>query len=672
MRCALRSRWILAAALGLLVRSGGALAAEPLVLDGRDAGHPLGPHLELLEDRGARWSVEEVAAPPLARAFRPAERGVPNFGLTRSAWWARLRVRNPSPETRSGVLELAFPLTDRVDLYRRTAGGFTVQSAGDHLPLEAWPMTYRQPAFPVSLVPGAEETLYLRVESLDTMVLDLRWWPEAAFARKRRGESFALGLFYGALAILVFSSWITYVFVRDRSTLYFGLWVAGFALWRAAHDGLPPVLGWPHSIRGSSLFVNLAGVATVLPILGFTRSFLRTRELVPRLDLALRLAVGGFAGLGVWTVLGARQGFTAMMIAGSVVGGLLLLASGVACLRRGYRPARSYLAAWFVGIAASIAMGLWALGLAPTHPVVLHGVQIGGVLTSSVFALALVDRVSLVNHDLARTVGDTERLVEEVRELNETLEDRIRWRSAELDAANRHKSEFLAGMSHELRTPLNAVIGFSEVLSEGIFGPLQPRQAEYVSDIHHAGRHLLAVINDILELARLEAGRLELELSEIEPRNAVETVMARVERQAREGGVRLEAGGLDGLGRVRADARQIGRVIEILLSNAIKFTPPRGSVRLRAGGGGETWWVEIEDTGTGVASEDHERIFEAFRKAEVGPSQRHEGTGLGLALARLLVEAHGGRITLRSELGAGSTFRVEIPREPGDPRKEAA
>jgi signal transduction histidine kinase/HAMP domain-containing protein len=237
-------------------------------------------------------------------------------------------------------------------------------------------------------------------------------------------------------------------------------------------------------------------------------------------------------------------------------------------------------------------------------------------------------------------------------------------KSRQLDAANRHKSEFLANMSHELRTPLNAVIGFSEVLLERMFGELNAKQAEYLDDILVSGRHLLSLINDILDLSKVEAGRMELELAPFDLPLALDNALILVRERAARHGIAIGRAVDDGLGPVVGDERKVKQVLLNLLSNAVKFTPEGGRVTLaakRADGGVE---ISVTDTGIGIAPEDQEAIFEEFRQVGPASSGGREGTGLGLTLARKLVELHGGRIRVQSAPGKGSTFTFTIPERP--------
>ena len=227
--------------------------------------------------------------------------------------------------------------------------------------------------------------------------------------------------------------------------------------------------------------------------------------------------------------------------------------------------------------------------------------------------------------------------------------------------ANKHKSEFLANMSHELRTPLNAIIGFSEMLDEQMFGDLNEKQAEYVKDIHSSGKHLLSLINDILDLAKVEAGRMELNVSEFNLPATIDNALTLVRERAARHGLKLSAQVDPDLSDLTGDERKVKQVLLNLLSNAVKFTPEGGSVTVRARRDGAVAEIAVIDTGVGIAPADQAAVFEEFKQVGNDVTKKGEGTGLGLALARSFVELHGGRIWLTSEPGKGSSFIFTLP-----------
>ena len=246
--------------------------------------------------------------------------------------------------------------------------------------------------------------------------------------------------------------------------------------------------------------------------------------------------------------------------------------------------------------------------------------------------------------------------IENVRLINEIQE-----KSAQLEIANRHKSEFLASMSHELRTPLNAIIGFSEVLSEKMFGEVNDKQMQYLKTINASGQHLLSLINDILDLAKIEAGRMDLDLTTFNVAAALDNAMTLIRERAGRQSVALKLKCDAELKDWTADERKFKQVMLNLLSNAVKFTPQGGKITVAAKRKGDAIEVSVTDTGVGIAPEDQAAVFEEFKQVGGDRLRKAEGTGLGLSLTRKFVELHGGQIGLASEPGKGSTFYFTLP-----------
>ena len=235
--------------------------------------------------------------------------------------------------------------------------------------------------------------------------------------------------------------------------------------------------------------------------------------------------------------------------------------------------------------------------------------------------------------------------------------------SRQLALASQHKSEFLANMSHELRTPLNAIIGFADVLGQKMFGELNPKQSDYVADIGTAGRHLLDLVNQILDLSKVEAGRMELEPVAFAPGETIRASLAFVRERAAAHRIEVAAEIPADLPLVTGDERKIRQVLLNLLSNAVKFTPDGGWIGVTARARNGELEIAVQDTGIGIPPEDQALVFEEFRQVGQPSDRSREGTGLGLTLAKRFVELHGGRIWVASQPGKGSTFTFAIPVE---------
>ncbi|HTP65978.1 MAG TPA: ATP-binding protein [Geobacteraceae bacterium] len=292
-----------------------------------------------------------------------------------------------------------------------------------------------------------------------------------------------------------------------------------------------------------------------------------------------------------------------------------------------------------------------------------------------------------VNHQLHSLIEAEQAMNEELQSMNEELQvqrEEISWANIKLETASRAKSDFLANMSHELRTPLNSVIGFSEVLHDELFGGLNERQKEYVNNVMISGKHLLNLINDILDLSKVESGKMELDPSRFVLGGLLDISLTMLKEKAFKHSIGLDIEmQRDANVEIEADERKLKQIMFNLLSNAVKFTPDGGSVRVVAARRGahldeegqgadnkncaarppghDYLEISVEDTGIGIKAEDLPKLFKEFSQLESPSAKRYEGTGLGLALTRKLVELHGGKIWVESEFGVGSRFTFTLP-----------
>ncbi len=306
---------------------------------------------------------------------------------------------------------------------------------------------------------------------------------------------------------------------------------------------------------------------------------------------------------------------------------------------------RTFIVIAAIGIALAIVLG-YSLSGSLIGPVE----QIDGRL-KQIASGDFSQRVDIPNRDELGT------LAENLNRMSEELGRLYR----QIETVSRHKSDFLANMSHELRTPLNAIIGFSEALLERMFGELNDKQADYLKDIHSSGHHLLSLINDILDLSKIEAGHMELHCTDFDVGAALENAITLVRERAQRHGIALALEVAPELGEIHGDERKFKQILLNLLSNAVKFTADGGSVRVTARRSAESIEVAVADTGVGIAPADQETVFEEFRQVGQSYTNKQQGTGLGLALTKRFVELHGGRLWLESTPDQGSTFYFTLP-----------
>ena len=475
---------------------------------------------------------------------------------------------------------------------------------------------------------------------------------EATLEAERRDRIFE-GLFYGVVLVIVLYNLGVFVAIREPSFLYFVLFQACGAFIWATFSGFTDEFLWPSQPTWDPYVLWLALSLGSAAAAQFVRYYLDTRKYFPRIDRVARWlavayllmaplifvlpgpVVGNFDFWTYWTPLGSSLAIAVMiyvfvqrhpqglilLIAMACIGGGLLLYSGA------------------------------SLEVLPSANWTLDAPKVGAALAGIILSIGLGFRVRAMREEFTR--GLEAKVVERTAELIET--------QRQLETANRHKSDFLAHMSHELRTPLNSIIGFSEVLRERMFGEVNEKQADYLKDIHDSGRHLLSLINDILDLSKIEAGKMELQLSSFDLPTAIGNAVTLVRERAMRHGVTLDTRVDPKVGSIDADERKVKQILLNLLSNAVKFTPEGGRVDVSARLGADSVEIAVRDTGAGISAADQESLFKEFQQVGSDTARKSEGTGLGLALTRKFVELHGGQIRVDSEVGKGSTFAFTLP-----------
>jgi len=298
-------------------------------------------------------------------------------------------------------------------------------------------------------------------------------------------------------------------------------------------------------------------------------------------------------------------------------------------------------------------------------PIIFKDALLGVILTCYTTRTSpdMIDFVKRVTDQIAVAINNANAYTE-IHEMAAELKrerDKLKIASRELAAASRTKSEFLANMSHELRTPLNSIIGFSEILHEGVSGPINEKQAKYVNNVLVSGKHLLQLINDILDLSKVEAGKIELVCEDFSVSDAINEVRALTASIVAKKNIVLDVSVDEGLPVIHADEGKFKQILYNLLSNAIKFTPGYGSVTVCARQSGDMAEISVADTGIGISKEDQKKLFQPFMQADASTSRAYGGTGLGLSLVKKFSELHGGTAWVESEPGEGSTFTFTIP-----------
>jgi signal transduction histidine kinase len=448
-----------------------------------------------------------------------------------------------------------------------------------------------------------------------------------------------------------------------------GIWATHFVAMLAYHAGVPIAFTPGLTILSAVIAMTLCGV-------GFAVALSRAGGAVGGMITGGAISAMHYTGMAA-VDLPAQAVWDMRYVVASVLIGVSL--SGLALHFAVRRKSRAdYI--WGAGLFIVAIVGLHFTAMAAVVYVPEYGHLISGavmapfalavvVAASAAFIVAQALIVAVVDRHLeARAKGEAQRMREHITEL-ETTQRALTEASVKLSdaldaaqAASKSKSAFLASMSHELRTPLNAVLGFSETMLSEPFGKLgSPRYREYLDNIHASGAHLLSLINDILDIARFDAGQGELAEEIFDPAREINNAERMMAVQARKARVAMVTELPAALPHLKADQRRVRQILLNLLSNALKFTPAGGRVTLRAFCSDEGLVLQVMDTGIGMAPQDFSKALEPFGQVDSSLARKYEGTGLGLPLTRLMVELHGGRLTLESALGHGTTVTVILP-----------
>lgn len=670
------------------------LGARSLDVSHALRGVPLGQRIGIFADPSGKLGLEQLLSRQVD--FQPSEHTAPGFGFTNATYWVRLSVVNSGASAKSWLLELAYPHLDVVELFvPRADGSYQRKLTGDHVPFSQRDLDTRNFVFSLDEPAHGQRTYYLRVSTSGSLNLPLVAWSTLSFLEHQDRELSVIFMFYGLMLVMAVYNAFIFFFVRQREYLHYALYIVSLLLFQATLNGhtFQHMLGNQIWLANHVLpfSIGLSFTWTAL----FQYHYLNIAQVLPGFSRFLRLAAWMSAGLALFGLVGPYAwSIRTLVVTGAVLTTLAPVFT-FKLARDGHRAAKLYLVAWSMLILGVLLYFAKTLGLLPTHFVTTWGIQVGASLEVILLSLALADRINVMRADLATL---NTQLSANVQRLEEAL--------GRAEAATRAKGDFLATVSHELRTPLNAIINIPLALLEDVpllevatcslcdaaFALEQEERVDsstpcpecqrpgsltlgkkrhyvgaadhlvkHLNHIERSGKHLLQMVSGILDLSKLDAGRFELSLGQVDVQLLLNDATEPLMELARKTGVSLEIAPYAGTGELPGDALRLKQVLINLIGNAIKFSAGRGSILVQASYEGAHVRFSVTDQGIGIAPENREKIFRSFEQVDQGDTRRYGGTGLGLSISKSLVELHGGEIGVESTLGQGSTFWFKIP-----------
>ncbi len=694
-------RLIYSLLLLLLIQSISATAfSKPLILKGDQTQYTLASYIELLEDKEAKLTIEDVSSSKLSHRFFQNQSSTPSLGYTDSAYWVRLILTNPSEKEMKWVLELSYPTINYIDFYTPTLdGSFDKQSTGDHYPFSQREIENRNFLFSLTIPSQTTQSYYLRVQST-AVILPLKLWQSESLNHKILIEYSLLGVYIGGLLIIAVFNLFIFTSVREKVYLYYVLYTLGFAITESSLNGTAFQFLWPNQIWLANRMIVLGGGFTVFWGFQFSRIFIDTPYYAPRLDKVLLLGMGLTVASMMVCLFNYSLGNQLISFMVLVTIPLLLIA-GYICLKKGSYTARYYVWSWFLvvgGVSIHLAK---TVGFLPADLFTNWADEFGSLAEVSLLSFGLAARINRMKRAEKEKVQElhlkNKELEEKNRKLKEyesSLEQKIFDRTQELnlkneilndaleevkssnlkfkaakdkaEAADRSKSEFLSNISHELRTPMQGVLGFAKLGVERINTIGTKKLTEYFSTIHTSGTRLLTLINDLLDLSRMEAGKETYDFKEDKLSRLTNIVLIELKTLIEEKNSQINLEFPEHENSIQIDESKIIQVIRNFLSNAIKFSPENSKISVKISEQSDSWLYSIHDQGVGIPEEELLSIFDKFSQSSRTKSNAG-GTGLGLAICREIIKHHQGIIWAENYPAGGSVFHFKIPKHQNAP-----
>lgn len=644
-----------------------------LELDDHNESYQLGKYFEILEDKEKKFTIEDVSSPQFNSQFISNQKTVPIFGYSTSAFWVKFKLHNSLLVPHEWLLEINFPRMNHVDLYWANDKGtrvlgepiqFIKKSSGTYVPYSQREINAHNIVFSVPMAAQEERICYLRLESLSVMGLPANIWDSKAYYKMTQLNLLMLGIYFGILIALMTYNSFLFVAVRDRIYLLYVLSSLAITLLQTLTDGLATQYFWPEHPAWTNNLIQLFTIQVCMWTVILGREYLCLKKNAPKMDLTAQIVIVWCALLSLVTLFFYYTAVPKVVSATALLVVILMMSSAIVCLRNNFLPARYYFISLFTAFLGGSAILLRNLDLLPSTFWVHYSFHFGTALEVILLSLGLADRLRILQKE--------KRDVEIEVAVKDKDSEIFRLRNVELTEANlkmkeldQVKSNFAAMLVHDLKSPLAVVRTALELIQED--RNIQKENRDLLATCERGIERILTLVNEVLELYRSESQDMKLDLRSIDAVSLINDCAEAAQLTALQNKITIIVNIKDRLPSIMGDTNKLERAFSNLLSNAIKFTPAGGKITVDAwiaqGQGVEVGlsflMIEITDTGEGVSPEAIPYLFEPYRQGET--KKRYAGVGLGLAIVKRVIAAHGGNISVRSQVGVGSSFTIALP-----------
>ncbi|WP_284141612.1 ATP-binding protein [Virgibacillus sp. LDC-1] len=610
------------------------------VLDSATEKLDLYPLIYMIKDRKRNFTIEDVTSEAYQEKFVHADDVEQKGGFFESATWLRFEIGNNSDQ-KDWLLEFAFPLIYELQIFEKTETGvIQLTNTGAIYPFGEREFNHRNFVFNLDVEPGQSKVYYVLAVGGGDLHPPINIWSKDAFVEKSQLEFLMLGIFYGIIFVMILYNLFLYFSLKIKSYLYYVIVITFTLLGKLSINGFGFQYLWPSypewNLIATPFWVSMACIFIVI----FTKNFLDVSAYIPSFQKLAYFLIAVNALVIVSLPFSHYVGLSIMLF-GAFSTFFTVLTTAIVCLKKGARQARFYIVGWIVfltGVAITI---LERAVIIPYSIFTEYAGQGALVIEVVLLSLALADKINIMRQEKE----EAERKAQQSQK--EALEN--------LKKADVLKDEFLAATSHELRTPLYGMIGVAESLRDGITGEVSVQMKEQLSVIITSGKRLTQLVNGILDFSKLKYDSLTLDLNKVYIQGIVDIVITVSKPLLKNKPVHIIKKMDKNLPPIRADENRLQQILYNLLDNAIKYTES-GEVTVSAVTENDEVKLSVSDTGVGISNEELTTIFKPFQQGNTS-----DGIGIGLSITKQLVELHGGRLTVETQIGKGTTFTVILP-----------